>query len=581
MTTQPTVLRTPPRRSLYTRIGSVIALLLLPFLVLLAGTLQLDPQPAPMAPQLRLWSTAACVIALISSGVAALLLWRFLVTPVTRLRLGFDEIRKREGDISFTLPPSSHAELSQISHAYNDFSTSLKQMIANARQRSVHVSICSAQMQKSITRVNQAAEQQVEAAQLVFQSSRESTDAISDISRHTQNIAARNEHNLQEVHQSNEEIQRIREQVSAIEAQVREFQGMVQQLEHNSESIISVLSMVQGFSQQTNLLALNASIEAARAGEAGRGFAVVADEVRALSLKVSDATQEIDSNISTMTTLVGSTRSASERILHHVSETDGFIARTRDKFSLMLKDFELLNGQLTEISAAIEELSCTNSATHDNISSITELSDGIRDEVQVSAEHAQALESATEEMQELLSRFQIGYGGFEEILGSARRWARETEQALNDLAQGGQNLFDTDYRRDNPNQEPAKFSTGYLSACKSRIQPLFDQIEREHPDWLITAFDLNGYMPVTNAKISKPLTGNPDIDTANSRHQRIYAANRAEKRRAANAAPFLLLTFVRDTGEIMNSISIPLHVKGRHWGNFCVAFKPEKLLELK
>ncbi len=503
------------------------------------------------------------------------------LTPIRNMTEVLSAVKDKDGDISATLPDDTFDEIARMAESYNGFSSSLKQMIADTRQRSVRVSLSANQLQKVVQAATQSAEAQETTAQQVFQASQEATQAIEEIAAHTQNIAQRNEHNLTEVRNSSAEMLRVKQQVNAIETQVSDFQSVVKQLASNSENIIQVLSLVQDFSDQTNLLALNASIEAARAGEAGRGFAVVADEVRSLSQKVNTATQEIDSNINAMVALVENTRSSASSIMDYVQDTDSFINQTHEKFDGMLGDFEALNGQLGEISAAIEELSYTNRNSHDHVSEITRLSESIKSEMEVSNGHSQELEGATEEMQELLSRFTIGYGGFEEIIQTAQGWGKEVQATLEELSQNGQNLFDVNYVRTNEGQLPEKYDTSYVEAYERRLQPMFDRFISDRPEFLIaSAFDLNGYIPAHNSKISKPLTGDFNVDNAMSRNRRFYNANRAEKRRASHDAPFLLQTFIRDTGEILNSVSVPLYVSGRHWGNFCIAFEPDHLMSV-
>ncbi len=527
------------------------------------------------------WLSAVMLVITLAAALFALFFMRHLfLKPIDSMTQVLSAVQNKDGDISATLPAPTHDEIAQMANSYNHFSGSLKQMIADTRQRSVQVSLNASQLQQVVLKAQHSAEEQVAKAQAVFQASQESTSAIDGIAGHTQIIAERNSYNLEEIRESTAELKRVSEQVATVESRVREFQQVVEQLADNSASIISILSLVQGFSEQTNLLALNASIEAARAGEAGRGFAVVADEVRTLSQKVSTATVEIDSRVNEMVSLVDSTRTGADVILQNVSDTDRFIGDTSGRFNTLVTDFEALNGQLNEISAAIEELSCTNQSSHEQVSDITRLADEIREEMVLSTGYSQQLDGATEEMQALLSRFTIGYGGFEQLIKATQEWAKYTETELEALASEGVDLFDTQYVRTNPGQLPEKYDTRYVDRFEKRLQSLYDRCARENEAFLFaSAFDLNSYCPTHVSQLSRPMTGDFETDNALSRHRRIYAGTRAEKRRANHDAPFLLQTFIRDTGEILNSLSVPLFVGGRRWGSFCVAFTPDHLMK--
>ncbi|HSG61777.1 MAG TPA: methyl-accepting chemotaxis protein [Pseudomonadales bacterium] len=503
-----------------------------------------------------------------------------VVRPVTTMTNILEDIKNNDGDISAELAVISHDEYADLARAYNQFSKSLKGMISETRRRSVKVALAGTQVRKVILHAEKVAQQQGDQAKQVFQSSSEATQAIDGIAETTVNINQRNIINMHSVRKSTEELQKVAAQVDEMRMQVAQFQETVASLSVNSANVTKVLGMVQDFSDQTNLLALNASIEAARAGDAGRGFAVVADEVRTLAQKVSQATTEIEKNIGEMTGLVKHTKGSADTILDYVNNTKSVIDSTGEHFDRLVNEFESVNSQLTGISAALDELVYTNKESHNRVEEITEISKGIQHEMQETLLFSEELELATEQTQELLSRFIIGYGGFESMIQTGRRWARQTEHALGQLQQQGNNLFDQNYQRVNKGQKPEKYHVSYMEAYERIMQPLFDGFIKERPEFIYAiAVDNKGYAPAHHSKVSAPITGDFSVDNLKSRHRRIFNGNRAEIRRASHTEPFLLQTFIRDTGEILNDLSIPLHVNGRHWGALIMGFNPSTLLD--
>ena len=94
----------------------------------------------------------------------------------------------------------------------------------------------------------------------------------------------------------------------------------VQALAADASEIERVVSLIKDIAQQTNLLALNATIEAARAGGAGRGFAVVASEVKTLATETARATEEIESQVSRIQSVIGKVVAAIQDIVTQIVE---------------------------------------------------------------------------------------------------------------------------------------------------------------------------------------------------------------------------------------------------------------------
>lgn len=570
-------------------IGNVTALLL-PTLLLIAGSAwllqdlreQLEALGVAQEVPLDQFWMLLLVIGLfaVGTGVFIVLFMRSIfVKPIRDITEVLQAVKDKNGDISAVLPDYTFDEISVMARSYNEFTEQLKDMISQTRTHSVDVALNAARVQKMVRQASSSSTAQEQQAEQIFESSSQSTQAIDEIAINATHISDQTQHNVRDIHQSSTDLARVSEQIQGVERQARSFQETVSTLSRNSENITNILRLVEEFSDQTNLLALNASIEAARAGDAGRGFAVVADEVRELSRKVGEATQQIGTNIAEMSSLVGQTEEGAGAILDSVQEAEGLLTRTSDQFIGMVASFEQMSQQLSTISTAIEELSATNRLTHENVASIAELSHSVKEDMDSTRASAYELEEATQQTQELLSQFIIGYGGFEAITRLGMEWAGKIMQVMEEQAAKGVDLFAKDYRALNPEDRYVQYMTSYVSSLEPVLQPVLDGFLQEKPDFAYAvAANTDGYVPVHHANVSRPRTGNPDEDNTYSRNMRKYFDTRAEQRRCTHESPFLLQTFIRDTGQILNDLSIPLYVGGRHWGALIMGFETHHLL---
>ncbi len=524
-------------------------------------------------------------VLLLGLGVFSLLFTAFLVwylrhlivRPIRMIAAFFHDAGQGEGDLSRDLPRVTHDEIRDLAEGYNQFLGKLREIIDNVRRMSVNIAVESVKVERHIRQVSDEAGRQDGLARTVFDASSEATKAIEEVSGHTQRISASTAENLHKAQSSLLELNDVAEKINGIGGKLGTFRSTVEQLSRSSESIREIVALIETISDQTNLLALNAAIEAARAGESGRGFAVVADEVRHLAERVKTATEEISTNINGMISLVKDTTRETDEISGAALQAKEVINRSSGHFRSMVGDFEHSGSQLMEIAAAMEELSATNEQTHDSVAQIHNLSAGISRSVGLVRDSSNDLSRSTEKVQEMVSRFKIGAGNFDEIIATARRYRDQMESKLKEMARQGANVFDRNYRPI-PNTFPQKYKTSYDERFAAEIQQLSDRlVEEVKGGTFALCVDANGYGPTHNSKYSRPLTGKREQDVVSSRDKRIFD-DPTGSRAAKNTAPFLLQTYMRDTGEILNDLSMPIFVDGKHWGGLRVGFDPRALL---
>ncbi|HEY4985589.1 MAG TPA: methyl-accepting chemotaxis protein, partial [Bradyrhizobium sp.] len=152
-----------------------------------------------------------------------------------------------------------------------------------------------------------------------------------------------------------------------------------------------VVGLIQAIAGQTNLLALNATIEAARAGEAGRGFAVVASEVKALAEQTAKATGEIGQQISGI-------QSATHDSVTAIREISATIEKLSEIASTIAAAVEEQGAATQEISRNVQQAA---QGTHEVSSKIVDVQRGASETGSASSQVLSAAQSLSKDSNRL------------------------------------------------------------------------------------------------------------------------------------------------------------------------------------
>ena len=153
--------------------------------------------------------------------------------------------------------------------------------------------------------IYEASTQVVAASQDLSRRTEQQASALQQTALETNDIARMVETAAESASSTDAVFQSVFGEAQAGGGVVREAIAAMDKIEDSSQSIGSIVSLIEGIAFQTNLLALNAGVEAARAGAAGQGFAVVAHEVRTLAGRAGEAAAQIKSLIGTSKAHVG------------------------------------------------------------------------------------------------------------------------------------------------------------------------------------------------------------------------------------------------------------------------------------
>lgn len=487
------------------------------------------------------------------------------------------EISDGRDDLS-TVFPGGADPIGQLGVGLNALLARVRALILDVRHMAVGISVQSARMARHIKETSTSTQQQDKLTRDISSAAGEVHGSITSVTANAEAIAASQGNNVEAAQGSYRDLLDGSERIHAISQSLDRFAATVEELSRHSTSIRGIGNLINDISDQTNLLALNAAIEAARAGEVGRGFAVVADEVRKLAEKVKSATGSIRDGTDRMIALVGNTQDETRDIRAAAEHTREVVEQSSSSFARIVEHFRAMSAQLAEISSAMAALREGNAQIHQQASQIQGLSASVAGRMQESESSSRDLTHATESVLDLVAAFQVGATNFDRCLSLAQatrdRVAAWLEARLND----GLDVFDRNYQPI-PGTQPQKYQTCYDRRVETALQDMYEELMQQLAGAsFVLAVDVNGYAPTHIKRASQPPTGDPAHDLVHSRDKRMFNAV-TELRSARNAAPRLMQTYLRDTGEVLVDLSLPIRVGGRHWGALRVGLSPAALVD--
>jgi methyl-accepting chemotaxis protein len=345
--------------------------------VVLASAQKLDQSLSEKATSSMFWQLGAGLLVVVLGIVVISLAARSIARPIGNCAEFADGIAR--GNLEQKLAIEQADEVGVLANSLRSMQGELKQSIAQRAQDQENANIARQRamdemannFESAVGRIvetvsSASGELESSAGQLASTAERSQkltsvvAAASEEASTNVQSVASATEEMASSVNEISRQVQESARIANEAVSQAQRTNERVGELAKAATRIGDVVELINTIAGQTNLLALNATIEAARAGEAGRGFAVVASEVKALAEQTAKATGEISAQI-------GGIQSATHESVVAIREISDTIGRISEISATIASAVEEQGAATQEISRNVQEASRGTSEVTANV----------------------------------------------------------------------------------------------------------------------------------------------------------------------------------------------------------------------
>ena len=340
------------------------------------------------------------IVAVICTAIALALVFAFTKSIIQPVR----QVADQGGDLTQDIHVHSHAELIQLSEAFNHFKERVRELLEQAKQSCGQVMEQSEETLGHTESTNKLIQVQQTEIDSVVTAITEMSQTAQEVARTAADAADNADNATDSVKQTESEISESTHSVTELSKNMQNASRAVQAVSERSTDIRKILDVIGAIADQTNLLALNAAIEAARAGDNGRGFSVVADEVRSLASKTAESVGEIGKVITALQSEVDHTV---DTIYSGSQKADEAAKRSQsalEKMQTTVLQIGEISERMTQMAAAAEEQSQVSEELNRNMVVIGNATYEVSTNSQASAESSKSIFGAVSGLQQLLAK---------------------------------------------------------------------------------------------------------------------------------------------------------------------------------